>query len=215
MNILVVCDTSWDNYAVMSRRLTSKYIDPEHRINIFYGEQMKHISKICNQNMLQIFRKSLNSNTLIKDLRNQMKFTKLCIIFHNFTEYNTISSVLINICKENGIPYFVFTEYTDDFFFNGEPMSTRFKKCVINVPNISKREDISCNIDFEISFATETNSSKDYSQIVHKLRNSYKSIDENRLKKSIIFVDNKIPKQYSYLEYMANKKKWIKEVIPR
>tara|TARA_B110000971_G_scaffold221010_1_gene266457 strand:- start:3952 stop:4599 length:648 start_codon:yes stop_codon:yes gene_type:complete len=215
MNVLVVYDASWDNFSEISRRLTSKNIDPNHRINIYYGKQSKHLSVICAKNMLQIFRKCINTGQFLEDLRIQLQFTKFCIIFHNFTEYNTISSVLINICKENGIPYFVFTEYTDDFFFNGEPMSTRFKKCVINVPNISKREDISCNIDFEISFATETNSSKDYSQIVHKLRNSYKSIDENRLKKSIIFVDNKIPKQYSYLEYMANKKKWIKEVIPR
>lgn len=214
MNILVVCDTSWDNYAVMSRRLTSKYIDPEHRINIFYGEQMKHISKICNQNMLQIFRKSLNSNTLIKDLRNQMKFTKLCIIFHNFTEYNTMPEVCIKMCEKNTIPYFIFSEHTDDFLYNGEQMS-KFRKCMLSVPEFSERKQIEFDEDFEISFPRRADNIKDYSSAVQKLRNSYKCIDENKCKKSIVYIDNKTPKQYSYLEYVANKKKWMKEVIPR
>lgn len=215
MNVLVVYDTSWDNLAEISRRLTSKNIDPNHRINIFYGKQSKHLNTICNKNMLQIFRKCINTKQFLEDLRIQLQFTKFCIIFHNFTEYNTISSVIIKICEENEIPYFIFSEHNDDFFFNGELTSARFKKCVLEIPDITKRVEVSCNIDFEIAFATETNSAKDYSQIVQKLRNCYRSIDESKAKKSIIFIDNKTPKQYSYLEYMANKKKWIKEVIPR
>jgi len=69
--------------------------------------------------------------------------------------------------------------------------------------------------DFEISFPRRADNIKDYSSAVQKLRNSYKCIDENKCKKSIVYIDNKTPKQYSYLEYVANKKKWMKEVIPR
>jgi hypothetical protein len=214
MNILVVCDTSWDNYAEIARRLTSKNIDPSYRINIFYGKHMKHISKICNKNMLQIFRKSLNYETPVKDLCNTLKFTKCCIIFHNFTEYNTISELCIKMCERNKIPYFIFSEHISDFFYNGECMS-KFKKCMLNVPEISER-DIQFIPDFEISLpSTTVTNDKDYSVAVQKLRNSYKSIEDNKSKKSIIYIDNKTPKQYSYIEYIANKKKWLKEVIPK
>lgn len=213
MNVLVVCDTSWDNYAEMSRRLTSKNIDPNHRINIFYGKQMRHISKICNRNMLQIFRKSLNAKTLVEEMCNQLKFTKCCIIFHNFTEYNTMSELCIKMCEKNGIPHFIFSEHTSDFLYNGEQMS-KFKKCMKCVPEISER-DIQFIPDFEISLPGTQSTEKDYSVVVQKLRNSYKSIEDNKAKKSIIYIDNKTPKQYSYIEYLANKKKWLKEVIPK
>lgn len=213
MNILVVCDTSWDNYAEMSRRLTSKNIDPNHRINIFYGKQMRHISKICNKNMLQIFRKSLNAKTNVEEMCNQLKFTKCCIIFHNFTEYNTMSGLCIKMCEKNQIPYFIFSEHTSDFFYNGEQVS-KFKKCMKCVPEISER-DVQFIPDFEISLPGIQSTEKDYSIAVQKLRNSYKSIEDNKAKKSIIYIDNKTPKQYSYIEYLANKKKWLKEVIPK
>jgi len=213
VNILVVYDMSWDNYAEIARRLTSKNIDPKHRINILYGKQMKHISKICNTNMLQIFRKSLNGKTIVEDLRNTLKFTKCCIIFHNFTEYNTISELCIKMCEKNQIPHFIFSEHTSDFFYNGEQMS-KFNKCMKCVPEISER-DIQFIPDFEISLPGTQSSEKDYSIVVQKLRNSYKSIEDNKAKKSIIYIDNKTPKQYSYIEYLANKKKWLKEVIPK
>ena len=214
LNILVVCDTSWDNYTEISRRLTSKNIDPSYRINIFYGKHMKHISKICNTNMLQIFRKSLNDKTLIEDLCNTLKFTKCCIIFHNFVEYNTISELCIKMCEKNKVPYFIFSEHTSEFFYNGECM-TKFKKCMTNLPEISER-NIQFIPDFEILVpSTLATNDKDYSDAVQKLRNSYKCFEDTKSKKSIISIDNKTPKKYSYLEYLANKKKWLKEVIPK
>lgn len=214
MNILVVCDTTWDNYAEIARRLTSKNIDPNHRINVFYGKHMKHISKICNKNMLQIFRKSLNGKTLVGDLCNTLKFTKCCIIFHNFTEYNTISELCIKMCEKNNVPYFIFSEHTSDFFYNTEPMS-KFKKCMTNVPEMPER-NIHFIPDFEISsLDTLAINVKDYSVAVQKLRNSYKSVEDNKSKKSIMYIDDKSLKQYSYIQYMSNKKKWLKEVIPK
>lgn len=214
MNILVVCDASWDNYAEIGRRLTSRNIDPSHRINVFYGKHMKHISNICNRNMLQIFRKSYKDKAIIEDLCNTLKFTKCCIIFHNFTEYNTISGLCIKICEKNKIPYFIFSEHTLDFFYNGECMS-KFKKCMSDVPEISDGHEIYFDPDFEISSPLPENNEKDYSSVVQKLRNSYKNHEETKSKKSIVYIDNKTSKQYSYIEYVANRKKWLKEVIPR
>lgn len=214
MNVLVVCDASWDNYAEMSKRLTSKYIDPNHRINIFYGKHMKDIGKICNRNMLQIFRKSINNKTLVEDLCNQLKFTKFCMIFHNFTEYNTISSLVIKICEKNGIPYFIFSEHADNFFYNGE-CASKFKKCISNIPETYDRDGIHFTSDFEISLPVRGNNEKDYSGIVRKLRESYKSLEDNKSKKSIVYIDNINSKQYSYIQYAENKKKWLKQVIPK
>jgi len=215
MNVLVVCDSSWDNFAEMSRRLTSNNIDPTHRINVFYGKQMKHINALCSKNMLQVYRICINTKTFVEDLRMRLQSTKFCIIFHNFTEYNTISAVIINICQENCIPYFVFSEHTDNFFYNGDLMHTRFKKCILDVQDISMRENIQYKPDFEITFPIEINTLKDYSQIVHKLRTSYKNIDDTKVKRSTLFIDEKCHKQYNYIEYMASKKKWLKEVIPK
>jgi hypothetical protein len=121
----------------------------------------------------------------------------------------------MELCKENEIPYFIFSEHADDFFFNGEPVSTKFKKCTHSIQDIQIRENIQCNIQFELSFATEPTKLKEYSQVVQKLRNSYRYIDENKAKKNIVFIDNKTHKQYSYIEYMTNKKKWLKDVIPK
>ena len=85
-----------------------------------------------------------------------------------------------------------------------------------NVPEISERDEIKFTPDFEISLpGTLTTNDKDYSVAVQKLRNSYKSIEDNKSKKSIIYIDNKTHKQYSYIQYIANKKKWLKEVIPK
>lgn len=214
MNILIVCDNSWDNYAEIARRLTSKNINPNHRIIVFYGKHIRHISKICNRNMLQIFRKSLNDKTLLEEMCNTLKFTKCCIIFHNFTEYNTISDLCIKMCEKNGIPHFIFSEHTSNCLYNGEEVS-KFKKCMAYVPEISER-DIQFIPDFEISIpVTLASNDKDYSVAVQKLRNSYKCIEDNKTKKSIVYLDNKTPKQYSYIEYLANRKKWLKEVIPK
>jgi hypothetical protein len=118
------------------------------------------------------------------------------------------------MCEKNKVPYFIFSEHTSEFFYNGECM-TKFKKCMTNLPEISER-NIQFDNDFEILVpSTLATNDKDYSDAVQKLRNSYKCIEDNKSKKSIIYIDNKTPKKYSYLEYLANKKKWLKEVIPK
>ena len=59
--------------------------------------------------------------------------TKYCIIFHNFIEYNTISKLVIDICEENLIPYFIFSEHCEKFYFNGVYIEDlKFKKCIKN-----------------------------------------------------------------------------------
>jgi hypothetical protein len=56
---------------------------------------------------------------------------KYCIIFHNFIEYNTISKLIIEACEDNCIPYFIFSEHCEKFYFNGKySEDLKFKKCI-------------------------------------------------------------------------------------
>ena len=219
MNVLIVNDVAWDNFAEISRRLTARNIDPQHRINCFYGKHMKHISSICNKNMLQLFRKCINKDNVYDELCKTLKHTKFCIIFHNFTEYNTLCDVIIKLCKENNIPYFIFSEHTEDFLFNGEPTNEKFRKCVSSINTIECTEIKNDSIkSFEISFEKETKNSKDYNQVLQKLKNSYKTLGDAKIARQIIILDKKetsASKQMNYIEYMTNKKKWLKDVLPK
>jgi len=192
MNILIVNDIAWDNFAEISRRLTVRNIDPQHRINCFYGKHMKHITSICNNNMLQLFRKCINKDNIYDELCKTLKHVKFCIIFHNFTEYNTISDVIINLCKENNIPYFIFSEHSNNFLFNGETTKEKFKKCVSSINTTERAEIKNDSIkSFEISFEKETKYSKDYNQVLQKLKSSYKTIDDTKMARQIIILDKK------------------------
>ena len=64
MNILVVKDLSWDNYALISKRINTKYISPENRINCFYGKNLKPMETICNQNMLTLVRQQIDKQNI-------------------------------------------------------------------------------------------------------------------------------------------------------
>ena len=133
MNILVVKDLSWDNYALISKRINTKYISPEHRINCFYGKNLKPMETICNQNMLTVVRQQIDKQKIKEILVRILTHTKYCIIFHNFIEYNTISKLVIDICEENLIPYFIFSEHCEKFYFNGVYIEDlKFKKCIKN-----------------------------------------------------------------------------------
>ncbi len=222
MNVLVVIDNNWDNFAEISRRLTSKNINPEHRINFFYGKHIKYISNICNQNMLTIIRKSLHQANIEEELKNVLLYTKFCIIFHNFIEYNTLSSILINVCEQNKIPYFVFSEHSEKFIFNGSYVEEKFKKCVVNIERKSDISDTfiklnSADID-KIDLNDNYKVPREISQILNKLKNSYLNLEQEKEKKKIVVLnknDIKQSKQLSYINYMNNKNKWIKEVFPR
>lgn len=222
MNVLVVIDNNWDNFAEISRRLTSKNINPEHRINFFYGKHIKHMSNICNQNMLTIIRKSLHKSNLEEELKNVLMYTKFCIIFHNFTEYNTLSSILINVCEQNKIPYFVFSEHSEKFIFNGFYVEEKFKKCVVNIERKSDTSDIFIKLNLtdidKIDISDNYKVPREISQILNKLKNSYLTLEQEKEKKKIVVLnknDIKQSKQLSYINYMNNKNKWIKEVFPR
>ena len=129
MNILVVKDISWDNYGFISTRINR--ISPEQRINCFYGQNLKPLETICFQNMLTIIRHQIYKNKIKELITRTLTHMKYCIIFHNFIEYNTISKLIIDACEDNCIPYFIFSEHCEKFYFNGIYIEElKFKKCI-------------------------------------------------------------------------------------
>lgn len=131
VNITVVTDNSWDNVAKIMRRIDNKCIKTSHRINIFYGKNLKMLQNVCIKKGYTVFRRSISNENYNAKIKNVLDYTKFCIIFHNFTEYNTISGCIIDLCKLNCIPYFIISEHTDSYYFNGEYIhSKKFKNCI-------------------------------------------------------------------------------------
>lgn len=219
MNVLVVNDFTWDNFAEVSRRINCKCIDPLHRINYFYGKRMKYISNICNQNMFQLFRRTLSKDNLYENIREALNYTKFCVIFHNFIEYNTFSSFIIDICKLNEIPYFVFSEHVPNFFYNGEYITDKkFKTCVRSIEFIPKC--ISFEMSDDVIIFEDSKSLKDLEKVKIKLKERYSDIEYEKTKKSIVYLEDSrrtktMIKELNYIDYMSSRKKWIKDIVPR
>lgn len=159
MNILVVKDLSWDNYALISKRINTKYISPEHRINCFYGKNLKPMETICNQNMLTVVRQQIDKQKIKEILVRILTHTKYCIIFHNFIEYNTISKLVIDTCEENLMPYFIFSEHCKKFYFNGIYIEDiKFKKCIktiettVKIVNLKDNRLIDLVLEYKLKF---------------------------------------------------------------
>lgn len=223
MNVLVVNDMSWDNFALVSKRVNPRCINPNHRINYFYGKHIQYISNICNQNMMHLLRVALFPDEEKRCIENSLMYTKFCIIFHNFVEYNTLSSLYINLCQENKIPYFVFSEHCEKFYMNGEYIKdAKFKTCVREI-DFSERS-ITVNIPQNIMFTQESSCPKNLKEVMNNLKMRYQVLKDKKDSKKIVFDEKlvkerkkliKSDKEIGYLDYMKNKKKWLKETIPK
>lgn len=216
MNVLVVNDLTWDNFAICCKRLTTRNIDPTHRINYFYSKHTQYISNICSLNMLTLIRRVLDKENIEKCLEETLRYTKFCIIFHNHLEYNTLSKIIIDLCEINKIPYFIFSEHTDKFIFNGVYTEDKFKNCVNSITFHDKVPVV--NTISSINFDNNSKTPKDISSILNKIRTTYHNIEESKKKKSIIELDKEDKRQqqqYSYLTFMADKRKWLKKIVPK
>lgn len=222
MNVLVVNDLSWDNFALVSKRINSQCINPNHRINYFYGKHMQYMSNICNQNMMHLLRITLTKDEENLCVKNSLKRVKFCIIFHNFTEYNTLSSYYIRLCEDNKVPYFIFSEHCEKFYMNGEYISdTKFKTRVREI-EFSDRE-INVDIPPALIF-THIVCPKNIEEVINNLKSRYRVLKDEKDSKKIVYDEKKVKerkkliksgKEISYLDYMNNKKKWLKETTPR
>ncbi len=223
MNVLVINDHTWDNFAIVSKRLNSMCINPNHKINYFYGKCMSYISNICNQNMMQLHRRPIIGENIKELIKDSLQFTKFCIIFHNFIEYNTLSTLFIELCKTNNIPYFIFSEHCDRFYFNGEyNQCDKFKNVVRQIEFTEKI--INVELPNYIIYSQVKSCPKNIEEIINNLRVKYHKLKEEKESKSVIY-DEKIvkekkkliksDKEMNYLDFMNNKIKWKESISKR
>ena len=98
MNVFVIEDDNWDNYAIMSKYISKNYLPDNTRIHHVYGKHLPHVSKIIFDNDFDIYRRNIDKDDPKKSFYEIIKNMKICIIFHNFIEYTTPSSFVIKVC---------------------------------------------------------------------------------------------------------------------
>lgn len=185
MNVLVINDISWDNFAIVSKRLNPSSIGTEYRINYFYGKNMNYIRNICNKNNLHLMRRSLIEENVKKSIEESLKSVRFCVIFHNFIEYNTISSLYIELCNKNNIPCFIISEHCDRFFLNGEYITgSKFKSCVKKIQFEDKHLFIEMPLEF--NFKSARLYPKEIEEVKNNLRKRYSILKEKKESRKII-----------------------------
>lgn len=222
MNILIVTDNSWDNYPLIKKRIDT--LKENTIVNTFYCKQLSLIEKYCADNMLHLFRRSIDPKNIESSIINILKYIKCVMIFTNFTEYNTLSSFIIEACRLNQLPFFIFTEYNTGFLHNDTYYESKFKHILKNITPFDKDKvlkipDIIINKEkpkYNVSIDTS----------IEKLRERYSGINFEKEKNSIKFLYDKTEqkklkqtkksaKEIAYHDYEQRRKCWIKEMIPK
>ena len=106
---------------------------------------------------------------------------------------------------------------------NGEYIpETKFKVCVREI-EMTERE-ITVNIPQTLLFAQELACPKNIEEVINNLRSRYQVIKDEKDTKKIVYDEKTVKerkklinsgKEMSYLDYMKNKKKWLKEIVPK
>ena len=177
VNITVVTDNSWDNVAKIMRRIDNKCIKTSHRINIFYGKNLKMLQNVCIKKGYTVFRRSISNENYNAEIKNVLDYTKFCIIFHNFTEYNTLSGCIIELCKLNCIPYFIISEHASAYYFNDEYISSKkFKNCIKEIQYTPR--NITVSLEFNPCEILQSESSLNPETSIEKFMDDYSYLQE-------------------------------------
>jgi hypothetical protein len=188
MAATIATDKSWDNYAKIIRRVNNESLKI-NKINFFYGKNMKFINELCIKNDFNLFRRSISDKNFIEDIKAVLMYSKFVIIFHNFVEYNTLSSYIIDICNLNNIPYFIFSEHCNDFYYNGEYItSKKFKNCVKEIDNNKWEINVIPEYFPDFNKEKESKEKKERESII-KFYENYESIENSKKLNRIVYIN--------------------------
>lgn len=186
MNCFVVTDTNWDNVPLISKRLG--YLSNRTRINTPYSKNAENIIKVANKLELIAVRHSLKKNNEAFGIKNCMQFMDFCMVFTDFIEYNNIPHLVIEICRSNNIPCFIFTNFTSDYFYNYEISTIKFKKALKDINEVIKPRILNNIPSIIIENNTKfVNSSIEES--IEKIRERYSHIKIQKESRSIMLID--------------------------
>jgi hypothetical protein len=169
MNILVITDVSWDNIPAINRRF--RKISTDDTIHTIYYDNIEVINRCCVDNFLKIVRHL--KKTKQESLSEILHFCDLCIVFHNFIEYNNVSRFVINKCEEYSIPFFIFSENTNDFQCSVyDKIETSFRNCLRKIPLRECKSDINYT-DEDIIELKQSKQSEDIDYYKDRLTGKY------------------------------------------
>ncbi len=192
MNVLVIEDDNWDNYAIISKYISKNYLPENTRIHHIYGRHLKYVSKIIFDNDFDIYRRNIDKDRPENSFYEIIKNMKICIIFHNFIEYTTPSSFVIKVCEENKIPYIIISEHAKKCFLNGEIHEGKFKGALKKAETYEVFKNFKA-IDISEEFNNLNNiplkERKTLNEIKQTIARSYAKIETDRNNKSIILID--------------------------
>ena len=192
MNVFVIEDDNWDNYAIISKYISKNYLPDNTRIHHVYGKHLPHVSKIMFDNDFDIYRRNIDKNKPEISFYEIIKNMKICIIFHNFIEYTTPSSFVIKVCEENKIPYIIISEHTKMCFLNGEIYEGKVKgalKKATACEVFKKFNTLDDSKEFNNLNNISLKERKTLNEIKQVIASSYSKIETNRNNKSIILID--------------------------
>ncbi len=96
----------------------------------------------------------------------------------------------------NNIPYFIISEHTDSYYFNGEYMhSKKFKNCIKEIKHVPRNITVSlefnpfsCSINDEQIEDTKDNEENEDNAYIDKFIDKYTHIEELKKMNSIIII---------------------------
>ncbi len=195
MNVFIAEDDNWDNYAIISKYISTNYFPETVRVQHVYNKHLQIVNNICADNNFDIYRRHLDKIDPKKSYYEIIKNMNICIIFHNFIEYTTSSSFVIKICEENKIPYIIVSEHTKKCFLNREIFEGKFKGAlkIARESGVNKCKDFKIP-DEEMEMYININNTvvkekKCLNEIKKSIYNSYEKIEIDRKNKSIILID--------------------------
>jgi len=146
------------------------------------------LQNVCIKKGYTVFRRQVSNETYNSDIKQVLDYTKFCIIFHNFTEYNTISGYTIELCKLNCIPYFIISEHTDSYYFNGEYIqSKKFKNCVKEI-HLSPRDAI-VSLEFNPFVINDEIQDENPENSIEKFKENYSYLQELKKTNRTILIE--------------------------
>lgn len=224
MNCLVVFDDNWDSLPIVIKRIESlkKIIN---LVNVFYGKQLQLMEKACNKNYIQLMRRPLSKKNIKTDIFNVLNKMNFAIVFHNFIEYNNISSYVIKLCKGNNKNVFIFSENTTDFLLNDTPYICKFKTVIKQEENFMETINNCNDVEYELNNETHKNKPA-LEHVITNMNKNYEELQTSRQERSLKILydkdkcktDKLAKKQHNQLKYidmMEKRSKWKKGIIPK
>tara|TARA_Y100001970_G_scaffold281673_1_gene392957 strand:+ start:2090 stop:2761 length:672 start_codon:yes stop_codon:yes gene_type:complete len=222
MNVLIVTDISWDNHPIIKKRIDS--LKENTIVNAFYGKQLLLIEKYCSENMLHLFRRSVDPKNVEISMLNILKHVKCVLAFTNFTEHNTPATFIIEACRLNKVPFFIFGQNNTGFIYNDDYYETKFKQILKTITPFDKCAEL--KIPDMILNKENSKYNTTIDTAIENLRGRYSEIKDVKEKNSIKFLydkneqkrlkqNKKSAKEIAYYDYKQRRKLWIKEIIPK